>query len=354
MALRPTYCFVAAAGALLVAIASLSCQRDDAQAPQRSPVTSPARPTDSTAAAAATTLPTTQPLARFEYTQIHMGVPVRLVVYATDENAAVNACRAAYARIRQIDDIASDYRKTSELNQLCARAATQPVKVSDDLWTLLKESQRLSQVTDGAFDITVGPLVQLWRAARKSGQMPKPDDIESAKTLVGWQKVQLNEADHAVKLAMPNMKLDLGGIAKGYAGDQAMIVLRQHGIRSALFEGGGDIVLSDAPPNAPGWRIALRYSGDNMPKELTLANAAVSTSGDTEQFVEINGRRYSHVVNPKTGIGLTNRSMATVTAPLGIHTDGLSTALTLVGEAKANEVLKTYPGARAWVRTVHD
>jgi thiamine biosynthesis lipoprotein len=283
-----------------------------------------------------------------------MGVPVRLVVYATDENAAVNACRAAYARVKQIDDIASDYRKTSELNQLCARAATQPVRVTDDLWTLLKESQRLSQVTDGAFDITVGPLVQLWRAARKSGQMPKPEEIEAAKKLVGWQKVQLNDADHTVKLALPDMKLDLGGIAKGYAGDQAMIVLKQHGIQSALFEGGGDIVLSDAPPNAPGWRIALRYSGDQMPKELTLANCAVSTSGDTEQFVEINGKRYSHVVEPKTGMGLVNRSMATVTAPLGIHTDGLSTALTLVGEAKANEVLKAYPGARGWVRTVHD
>jgi thiamine biosynthesis lipoprotein len=283
-----------------------------------------------------------------------MGVPVRLVVYASDETAAVNACRAAYGRIRQIDDAASDYKKTSELNRVVAEAATRPVKVSDDLWTLLVESRRLSELSDGAFDITVGPVVQLWRTARQTKKLPDAAEIEEAKKRVGWRHVDLNEADRTVRLGIPGMKLDMGGIAKGYAGDQAIAVLREQGIGSALYEGGGDIVVSGAPPGAAGWRIALRYSGEEMPKELTLADAAVSTSGDTEQYVEIGGKRYSHVVDPKTGIGLTSRSMGTVSGPRGIWTDGLSKVVTMVDEGKRADVLKAYPGTRAWVRTVHE
>ena len=343
MGLHRNWFSVAATVAALLAVAGASC---DSSRPQGQPA-SGVTPT-------AATIPTSQPLSRFEYAQIHMGVPVRLVVYATDENAAVNACRAAYARVKVIDDAASDYKKTSELNQLVATAATRPVKVSDDLWTLLKESQRLSAVTDGAFDITVGPVVQLWRKARESKRLPDEKEVEAARERVGWQKVQLDDAGRTVKLAVPGMKLDLGGIAKGYAGDEAMKVLNAHGIRSALFEGGGDIVVSDAPPGAPGWKVGLRHSGDRMPAELTIENCAVSTSGDTEQFVEIDGTRYSHVVDPATGRGLTSRSMATVRAPLGIYTDGLSTAATLVGEDRVHELLKHYPGAEAWVRTVRD
>jgi thiamine biosynthesis lipoprotein len=218
----------------------------------------------------------------------------------------------------------------------------------------LKESQRLAQATDGAFDITVGPLVQLWRTARNTKQLPSPQDIETAKSLVGYQKIQLNEADQTVKLPTPGMKLDLGGIAKGYAGDHAIQVLKDHGIASALYEAGGDIVVSNPPPDMQGWRVALQHSGDKMPSELTIANCAVSTSGDTEQFVEISGKRYSHVVDPKTGVGLTNRSMATVQAPQGIHTDALSTALTIIGEGRAKDLLKHYPDAKAWVRTMKD
>ena len=336
MGVRSTRFFVVLAPLLaLLAAAALSCRDDSQHAP-------------------ATKVTTSEPLRRFEYTQVHMGVPVRLVVYATDETAAVNACRAAYARVKQIDDAASDYKKSSELNELVRQAATRPVKVSQDLWVLLKESQRLAQATDGAFDVTVGPLVQLWRTARRTKQLPSQADIDAAKSLVGWQKVHLDEAARTVKLAAPNMKFDLGGIAKGYAGDHAIQVLKQRGITSALYEAGGDIIVSDPPPGAQGWRIALQHSGPDMPAELTIANTAVSTSGDTEQFVEIAGKRYSHVVDPKTGIGLTNRSMATVQAPQGIHTDALSTALTLIGEERAKELLKHYPGAKAWVRTVKD
>lgn len=292
------------------------------------------------------------PLIRREYTEFHMGVRIRLVVYASEESAAVNACKAAFARIAQIDDAASDYRKNSELMQLCSTASTRPVKLSDDLWTLLDASQRVAKLTDGAFDITAGPLVELWRKSRKFGQLPPAQVIASEMKYVGYEKLSLDPATRSARLAMAKMKLDLGGIAKGYAGDCAIQTLREHGIRSAMCEAGGDIVVSDAPPGKEGWTIAVSEPGPDMPGVYTLANCAISSSGDTEQFVEIAGKHYSHVVDPRTGIGLTHRKMATVIAPTGLVTDPLSTALTIIPAEKIPDVVKQYPGTKVYLRTV--
>ncbi len=291
-------------------------------------------------------------LLRFEYSKIYMGMRTRLIVYASDETAAVNACRAAFARVGQVEDVASDYRKDSELMKLCATAATRPVAVGDDLFTLLVESQRLAERTDGAFDITVGPYVQLWRKTRKEKTLPAAEDLAAAAKLVGWQKLTVDEQSRTARLAMPGMKLDMGGIAKGYAGDCAIATLREQGIKSALFEAGGDIVMSDAPPGEAGWRVELVDAGPDMPKELMLHNCAVSTSGDTEQFVEIGGKHYSHVVDPRTGVGLTTRAMATVVAPKGIWSDGLSKPAEMLPKGRLDELLKTYPGARAYARVL--
>ncbi len=291
-------------------------------------------------------------LVRFEYSKIYMGMRTRLIVYASDETAAVNACRAAFARVGQVEDAASDYRKDSELMKLCATAATRPVSVGDDLFTLLVESQRLAERTDGAFDITVGPYVQLWRKARKEKALPAAEDLAEAAKLVGWRKLTVDEASRTARLEMPGMKLDMGGIAKGYAGDCAIATLREQGITSALFEAGGDIVMSDAPPGEEGWRVELVNAGPDMPKELMLHNCAVSTSGDTEQFVEIDGKHYSHVVDPRTGVGLTTRAMATVVATKGIWSDGLSKPAEMLSKDRLEELLKEYPGARAYVRVL--
>ena len=300
----------------------------------------------------ATTGPATA-LQRFEYAQIYMGVRTRLVVYASDETTAVNVCRAAFKRVGEVDQAASDYIVNSELNRLCATATTRPVRLSDDLFTLLSESQRLAQLSDGAFDCTVGPYVQLWRRARKEKTLPAAQEIEAASKRVGWRKLQLDPANHTARLAVSGMRLDLGGIAKGYAGDCAIQTLRGQGITSALFEAGGDIVVSDAPPGSEGWKIELVDAGPDMPQTLTLHNCAISTSGDTEQFVEIGGKRYSHVVDPHTGIGLTTRAMSTVVAPKGIWSDGLSKPAEMLDEKRRAELFQHYPGARAYVRVLH-
>jgi thiamine biosynthesis lipoprotein len=279
-----------------------------------------------------------------------MGVQVRLLVYAPSEVAAERACTAAYARVAALEDVFSDYRPTSELMRLCAKAGGVPVRVSDELLFVLQRAQELSKRSDGAFDVTVGPYVQLWREARKTGKLPSPEALAAARDKIGWRLVRVHPDRKTVRLAAAGMKLDPGGIAKGYAGDEAIRVLREHGINSALFEAGGDIVVSDAPPGERGWKIELPENAPAEQRTLTLFRAAVSTSGDTEQFVEIDGMRYSHVVDPRTGIGLSDRVAATVIAKDGITSDSLSTAACVLGPEKGQELVNIYDGAKAFIR----
>ena len=287
---------------------------------------------------------------RYEYAQLHMGVQARLIVYAESEQTAANAAKAAYSRVAELEDITSDYRPTSELIRLCARAGQGPVNVGAELFTLLTHAQDLSRRSGGAFDVTVGPYVQLWRAARKSKQLPAPQALEEARTRVGWELMTLNAGNRTVELTTPGMRLDLGGIAKGYAGDEAIRVLRGHGIRSALFEAGGDIVVSDAPPGKKGWAVEVVGDDSQGRRTVEVVNRGISTSGDTEQFVEIDGVRYSHVVDPRTGLGLTQRYAATVIARDGITSDSLSTAACVLGPQEGAKLVTSYPSARAYIR----
>lgn len=290
-------------------------------------------------------------LQRYEYAQLHMGVQARLIVYASSEQAAETGGRAAYARVAEIEDVASDYRPTSELMRLCDRAGQGSVQVSDALFTLLSHAQELSRRSDGAFDVTIGPYVALWRTARKTKQLPTPQALAEARERVGWQRITLDPTHQTVTLATPGMRLDLGGIAKGYAGDQAIHILREHGIHSALFEAGGDIVVSDVPPGTKGWTVEVVASASERKQTIEVANGAVSTSGDTEQFVEIDGTRYSHVVDPRTGLGLTQRYAATVIARDGITSDSLSTTACVLGD-DGKQLVKSYRGATGHVRRV--
>ena len=289
-------------------------------------------------------------LERHEYAQLHMGVQARLIVYAPSTAEAESAAKAAYSRVAELEDVASDYRPTSELMRLCAKAGQGPVNVSDELFTLLSHAQEVSRRSDGAFDVTVGPYVKLWRVARKTKQLPDPQSLDKALKLVGWEKVKLDRDHRTVELSVPGMRLDLGGIAKGYAGDEAIRVLRAHGIHSALFEAGGDIVVSDAPPGNKGWSIQIIGSQADRTRTIELTNRGISTSGDTEQFVEIDGTRYSHVVDPRTGLGLTQRYAATVIARDGITSDALSTAACVLGPEDGLNLVRSYRSARPYIR----
>ncbi len=286
------------------------------------------------------------PPQRFEYSEVAMGVRARMVLYAGDQGTAQAAARAAYDRIAYLEQIMSDYRPDSEISMLSAKAGGPAVQISPELFDILAKAQELARRSDGAFDVTVGPLVKLWRVARKSGKMPPMEQLEAARKLVGWRKLHIEKRGLSPFLGM---QLDLGGIAKGYGCDEAIRVLREHGVKSALVEMGGDIVVSDAPPGTKGWEIEIENARPHRTE--VLANAAVSSSGDVEQFVEIGGKRYSHIVDPRTGLGITDRIAVTIIAPNGTTSDGLSTAVSVLGAVRGKTLANTYPGVRLYVRS---
>ena len=289
------------------------------------------------------------PLERFEFEQVRMGVPFRISLYCREEAVANNAARTAFTRVKELNRLLSDYEPDSELMQLCRRSEPgRPVEVSPELFFILKRALALSKASDGAFDVTVGPVVQLWREARRSRTLPDPAQLAAARERVGWQSVRLDEKHRTVELLKPDMRLDLGGIAKGYAGDEALRVLKRHGITRALIAAAGDIVVGDPPPGRNGWRIGIAPldSPEGPPSRyLRLENAAVSTSGDAFQYVEIDGVRYSHIIDPRTGLGLTTRSSVTVVAKDGITADSLASAVSVLGPERGLKLVESCEGA---------
>jgi thiamine biosynthesis lipoprotein len=274
---------------------------------------------------------------RVEALEPHMGTMFRIVLYADDAARAHSAIRAAFDRVAELDDKLSDYKPDSELNGAAA-AVDHEVKISRDLYTVLSASQSLAERTNGAFDVTLGPLIRLWRTARQTRRLPSQAEISAALDRTGYTRLHLkNEGDQpTLRLDVAGMQLDLGAIAKGYAADEGLRVLRQYGIPQALVAASGDIAFGDPPPGKAGWDTSAETGGP-FAAELQLHNAAISTSGDTEQFVEIDGARYSHIVNPATGKGLTTRIGVTVIAKKGIDSDGLSTAASVVAEQSGPE-----------------
>ena len=295
-----------------------------------------------------------QDLRRFEFTGTEMATSVKIVLYASDEAAAHAASTAAFARIRGLTGVFSDYDPQSELLRLCESASGGgEVPASDDLWRILARAGEISRASDGAFDVTVGPVVRLWRRARKLHELPDPQRLEEARGLVGHQLLRLDPARRTVRLLRPGMRLDLGGIAKGSAADDALQVLRERGLPSALVDIGGEVALGAPPPGRPGWRIGIAaHEGEERPcPDLWLSNVSVATSGDSEQFVVIGGRRYSHILDPRTGVGLTDHSTVTIVAPDGTTADALATAVSVLGPAAGLKLMERFPGAAC--RMVH-
>jgi thiamine biosynthesis lipoprotein len=298
-----------------------------------------------------------KPLERFQFTHPAMGTLITLTLYAPELALAKAAAAAAFKRIDDLEDVMSDYQADSELMRLCDQPFGTPVPVSQDLFDVLQRAQATSKLSDGAFDVTVGPYVRLWRFARKRKVLPAPEEIATAQAAVGWQKVRLDARDHTVTLLVPNMRLDLGSIGKGYAADQALKVLRGRGFDRALVAASGDIAIGNPPPGQRGWKIgiaALDGAANQTSRTVLLHNAGISTSGDTEQFIQINGVRYSHIVNPATGLGLTNRIQATVIARDATTTDCLDTTLSLLGVKRGLALADSLPHVAALIVTKDD
>lgn len=258
---------------------------------------------------------------RYQSSEPHMGTLVSITLYAESPEQAQRAFVAAFHRIEELNAILSDYAPDSELSRVCHMDGP----LSPELSTVLAHAQRLAAKTAGAFDVTAKPVIALWRVARVQHRLPLPEQIQDALHSSGYRKLEMSADGRHVRCLAAGMQLDAGGIAKGFAGDEAMRALSEAGIHSALVAMSGDLVMSAPPPGRDGWRIRVQ---DQV---LSLANAAVSTSGDEFQFVEIDGVRYSHIVDPRTGMALRNARAVSVISRSGIEADSLATALSVAG-----------------------
>jgi len=285
-------------------------------------------------------------LQRHEYHSDHMGTLFSITLYAPTPGQAQAAAQAAFERINALEEILSDYRADSELNLLREKPLGVPVSVSPDLFEVLSQGQRISRLSGGAFDVTIGPYVRLWRFARKRHVKSTAEEMSQARSEVGWQHLVLDSEHRTVTMLVPGMRLDVGGIAKGFAADEAMKILRGRGCFRALVAASGDFAIGDPPPGRRGWRIAATEidSGTNLAtKVFILRNAGVSTSGDTEQFIELEGVRYSHIMDPATGLGLTRRIQATVIASCATDSDALATTVCILGPKKGIQLIDRLP-----------
>jgi len=288
-----------------------------------------------------------------------MGVDARIILYAHTADHATSAAAAAFDRLNQLNAICSDYLTSSELNTLAAAPPNTPHAISPDLFHVLAVAEEVRAASNNTFDISLAPAISLWREARAAKRLPTPDQLNDA--LARRAPILLDPIARTATLPKPHMRLDLGGIAKGYAAHQAVLTLRAHNTPHCLVALAGDICTGEAPPhdqpheqphqypNEPnGWRIAIDHANTNSAdtasrSDLFLTNTCISTSGTNIQYIEVNGVRYAHLINPHTGLGSTTTTAITITGPEGAHTDALATALCLMNEPDRAALLQRFP-----------
>ena len=276
---------------------------------------------------------------KFSYSEMKMGSPFNIIIVSTDSIKANHLARKSFQLVDSLSHIFSNYDSSSELSKINASAGLLPFKMSPAMLDLVLKAEQAFIQSKGAYDISIGPLSSLWRNARKAKLFPEASSVIATKKLVGFAQVKINKRLGTIFLPNANMQLDFGGIAKGYIGQWVIDYLKANGIQQALADAGGDIVMSGAPLNQKGWLIGVNLpetTDDLLNKKLQLSNCSVATSGDVFQFIEYKGVKYSHIINPLTGYGVTNLRNVTIIAKTGATADWLATACSIlpINEAK--------------------
>ena len=279
---------------------------------------------------------------KYYFSEAKMGSPFSIILVSGDSLKAAVLAHEAYALIDSFNTLFSDYDTSSELSRLNAAAGKGKVSISPSLWNMISHSKMAYEKSEGAFDITIGPLSHLWRVARKEKRFPDSLSVNVKRKIVGFYHIRTDSMNREITLPVTGMKLDLGGIAKGYIAQQVIGFLKSRGITRALADAGGDIVMSGAPPGTKGWLIGVNMPETTdklLPKKLLLKNMAVATSGDAYQYLEHHGIRYSHIVDPRTGYGISSQRNVTVIANSGTDADWLATACSILPIASAKKLV---------------
>ena len=270
-----------------------------------------------------------------------------------DSRQAESCFEAAFEEIERLDETLSNYRTSSELSRINRLAAQQAVTTDPEVFGLLETALDYSRRSQGAFDVTVGPLMREWGFFRGDGRYPRAEDLKRARAKIGFEKVHLDKSARTVRFAVPGMELDLGAIGKGYAVDRAATVLREAGVTVALIDAGSSTLYAmNAPPGKKGWTVRVPEPGDRsqVVSTVTLRNQSLSTSGSYEKRFQLGGRDYCHVMDPRTGAPVEGVLQATLIASDGTLTDALSNAMFVMGPQAGSEMMATLSGARGlWV-----
>ena len=289
---------------------------------------------------------------RFEFALPRMGTLFRIELYTGSQVEATRAATAVFGRMEELEQVFSYYREDSELNCLAREGSIAPYLVSAELFYLLDKSLLFSRLSGGAFDVTIGPVIAVWQKAGRASRRPGAAELAGARAAVGYQNIELDPKTQTVLLKRSDMKLDMGAIAKGYAADRALAILKAEGIRSALVDAGRNLAMGEPPPGKPGWKIVIDSpdAGDaNQPCSLVLHDVGVATSGNSQRFVQVEGQRYSHIVNPADGEPLRGAASTTVIGPDGTTADALATALSVLPVGEGLRVLESVQGASAYL-----
>jgi thiamine biosynthesis lipoprotein len=277
-----------------------------------------------------------------------MGSAFNLIIVSADSNKANHLARKSYELVDSLSHIFSNYDSSSELSKINASAGLLPYKMSRAMLDLVQKSQYAYIQSKGAYDISIGPLSSLWRKARKAKLFPEASTVLATKKLVGLNQVKINKRLGTIFLPNANMQLDFGGIAKGYIAQWVINFLKANGIQQALVDAGGDIVMSGPPLNQQGWLIGVNLpetTDQLLNKKLQLSNCSVATSGDVYQFIEYKGVKYSHIINPLTGYGVTNLRNVTIVAKTGATADWLATACSILPIKEAKQLAISHQAA---------
>jgi thiamine biosynthesis lipoprotein len=290
-------------------------------------------------------------LVHVEASRMSMACLYAIDAYAkTDRETLRNLLESALDEVDRIDRLMSHYRPESPLSRINREAARHPVAVDSELFEFIKRSLKYSSDTDGAFDITVGPLMKAWGFFRGDGHMATETDLASARKRVGSHHVVVDDRQQTIGFDVKGVELDLGGIAKGYAVDRVVAILRAHDVDAALVSAGGSTIYAlGAPPGRIGWNVSIQDPTDagKVAREVTLINRALSVAGSSEKSFEANGTRYSHIMDPRTGKPVQGMLSVAVLTDDGTDGDALDDALFVLGPAKSREYLNRHPSVHA-------
>lgn len=284
---------------------------------------------------------------RYEFSHKSMGTIFRIICYTDQESIAKQKSVEAFDRIDQLNYIMSDYLPDSELNRLSRSSGSgEYIQVSPDLLKVIKTGQQWAIKTNGIFDITIGPYSQLWRRAGRKDRLPTPEQINNASECVGFENIHIDPDNGTVMLGKEGMQLDLGGIAKGFAVDEIFNIFNNAGINQLLVDGGGDIRTGEAPHGKKGWKLVLEnLQEDNQVMYAT--NTSIATSGDLYRYVLLDSVKYGHIIDPRTGYGLTIPRSVTIQASNCMQADILASTVSILGAKDGSGFLHEMPDVKA-------